>query len=263
MFLAKSCYKKDHIKNGTLKLGTLHEYRATEIKHIADKHEGMLAFNLQFDDKVQLKTEWINTIFGGSLHFGDQERFNYPGTFTSFANEMHIREWNNEWTTISKSSALIIAEHSDSFVFCMSSIIDKVDCLDIFPEYDDHWYIERSSAVEFGRSIATLLHEKIISSHNSENSILPQNTPIEHLTIHFNYGHVSYIPRHLHITSENIISIELLMKKIRDTAFIKPPSFNSEREYRFHFTISSNGQIIEPAVKHVILASNQLQGFVV
>lgn len=48
MYLVKSCYQRDNIKNRkTIKIGTLTEYRDTEDEQIADRHEGHI--NLFFD----------------------------------------------------------------------------------------------------------------------------------------------------------------------------------------------------------------------
>ena len=56
MYLVKSCKKKDHPhQSGTLKIGSLAEYRDTENKQVEDREEGF--YRIKFD----LNDKWIST----------------------------------------------------------------------------------------------------------------------------------------------------------------------------------------------------------
>jgi hypothetical protein len=55
-----------------------------------------------------------------------------------------------------------------------------------------------------------------------------------------------------------VFTADHFMRKIWDMAFVKPPSFLAENEYRFSFTIVAGDKILIPTVDNVILNAEQL-----
>jgi len=49
---------------------------------------------------------------------------------------------------------------------------------------------------------------------------------------------------------------------MRDMAFVKPPSFSKEKEYRYSFTIVVGDKIFVPLVDNVILNAEMLVDWV-
>ena len=264
MLLAKSCMKDFNIKNGTIKLGTLHEYRETELQHIADKEEGFLKFNIRFDGLVEITSEWFNTLSGNGVQIGSGSSILFPGSTSAHYEVLNIVPSSNGKIILRDSRATIERQALNGFVFCMSSIRKTKDCIDIFPEYDDYWYIPKMWAANFGFMLGGLLRDAIIERHNAGQPIVPKELSIDDFSVNARLDFVSYTPREIHITNDNKIELNEFMQKMSNIAFIKPVEpFEKEREYRFNYEIVSKGRIIEPTIKSIILDSTPLQQFVI
>ena len=264
MLLAKSCMQDFNIKNGTIKLGTLHEYRETEVLHIADKEEGFLKFHLKFDGIVEITSEWFNTLSGNTISIGDGKPIIFPGRTNARFGILDIVNNENGIVTLRNSNATIQRQALNGFVFCMSSVRKTKDCVNIFPEYDDYWYTPRMWAPRFGFMLGGLLRNAIIEHHKSGNPIVSEDLSIDDFSVNVHMDLVSYTPREIHITNSNKIELDEFMRKMSNIAFIKPPvPFEKEREYRFNYTIVSNNRIIEPTIKSIILDSTLLQQFII
>ncbi|MCF6764017.1 hypothetical protein [Pseudomonas fragi] len=264
MLLGKSCKKEHNIKNGTLKLGTLHEYRTTETEEIADKNEGMLTFNLIFDGIVEIDAIWLNTITNGAIALDSNEpSIQLPGKLHAHIKKMHVLYQDNNIMTIRDSEVIIQREALNSFIFCMSSIRKMRDCAEIFKGYDDYWYLMNSRAQRFGVTLGGMLLDKIKNDHRNEINILPNGTDIDNLKIHMEHSHIKYTPREIHITNSSTYKAIDFIKHMKSMAFIKPAKFKPEQEYRFNYTITSNGTIIQPTVKSLYLNSSPLLGLII
>lgn len=262
MLLAKSCMKEHNIKNGTIKLGTLHEYRETEIKHIADKQEGYLRFHLKFDGVVKLEPKWFNTLAGGAAQIGKDQPIHFPGRTNAHFKNLQIISFADDIITLKNSEAIIERNSLNGFVYCMSKVRKTRDCIDIFPEYDDYWFVSEHKALQFGFMLGGILRNKIIAGRHSGNHIVPESMPIDDFSVDLEMAAVQYLPRETHISSAEIYKLESFVEQMANIAFTKPPiPFEKEREYRFNYTITSRGHIIEPIVKFVILDSTPLQQF--
>ena len=263
MLLAKSCMKPFNIKHGTVKLGTLHEYRETEIKHIADSEEGYLRFHLKLDGTVQLTPIWFNTIAAGCMRIGHEEGVRFPGRTSAHFKKIDIIHNSENSITLKDSEAVIERQALNSFVFCMSQVRKTRHCIEIFPEYDDYWFITESSAQRFGLAIGKILREAIIAGRTSGNHLMPEQMPIDDFSINLEIGLVQYVPREIHVNNESKYKLDEFINNMASIAFTKPPvPFAKEREFRFNYTIVSRGKIIEPIVKFAILDSTLLQNFV-
>jgi hypothetical protein len=263
MILGKSCVKKYNIVNGTLRVGTLHEYRQTELVEIADREEGMLHFFLKFDGLVKVEKKWLNTIQAGGIRFGPSEPIRFPGRNKSsykikmeFDDEMHVY--------LRDSSATICRESLNSFVFCMHRVRDKRDCHDIFKGYDDYWYLSESESSDFCRAIGKLIGDKMVAEYEGPNSLMPPGVKLGGVKMLMEYRTVDYVAREVHVSGEDSLPINDYLQKMMDMTFIKPLSYQSEREFRFTYTlISPEGKIIEPAVNSVVLDSSSLLRFLI
>lgn len=253
MQLTKSCSKEFNIRNGTLKLGTLHEYRKTEIKNLEDKEEGIFIFNLFFDGIVNANARWINTLFGRAMQFGPTPGVRFPGKFDVAVHEINVVTIGTETITLRNSSATIQRETPNRFIFCMHQLQNAEDCLGIFPNYDDYWNIPQKNAEQFGIQISNVLREKIKRQHKSGIYIIPKNVEPDSMIIYMQHGAITYTPRTLHITNDSEQDFERLMENMNDMAFVKPPiPFKRESEYRFIFTLlTKNMQIIEPKIEPI------------
>lgn len=264
MLLAKSCSKKHNPKiSKTLKLGTLHEYRETEIEQIADPDEGRLSFRLIFDGRVEIEKKWLSTITENAISFGTDSHapIRFPGLLNAHFETLQIDNAENDANKIAltDSSAIIHRESPNSFIFCVSHVRKTKDAVGIFPDYDDYWYIMSSRSQAFATRVGELLLKKIKEEYQKGNFIIPKNTNIESISIDIRHGNVSYMPREIHIKNEGDLTIDKFMSSMYNMAFIKPPTpFSKEKEYRFQYTIISEDEIICPNVKNLIINAEPL-----
>lgn len=266
MLLAKNCYAKDNLKTGkTIKLGTLFEYRETESAQIVDDGEGRHSFILNLDGVVEIDPQWFNLIFQGLICLGDHKH--HPqilGSMTAHINKLEIvnscalNKHNEQVVIVKDSSASIHREALNGFIFCMSRVRKMRDAVGLFPDYDDCWYMTASKAHSLGIALSKLLRERIIAGRQSGDHIVASHVSLDNLSIYCRHEPVSYFNREVHISDATEFTADHFMQKISDMAFVKPPSFSTEKEYRFSFTIVANGFVVTPAVDYVILDAEQL-----
>lgn len=264
MLLAKRCYKKDNIKNGTIKLGTLHEYRHTEIQQIADKEEGVLRFKIFFEGEVKIKLNWFHTLFGEMYNFGPYPPILFPGTISAHLDVLNLVKPVGDSIIVRDSSSTITRQALNSFIFCMSYVRKTHECAAVLPHYDDYWYMTFNKAEHFGVGVGKILLEKIKKEHAAGNYILPKETNLDTLLLNVSRDIVTYTTRDIHITNQNPFDLDELVQQMSDMTFVKPPiPFQNEKEYRFQYTFLSDGNIVVPNVKFVILDASTLQDFIV
>ena len=264
MLLVKSCMKEHNIKNGTIKLGSLHEYRNTEKKWLQDHEEGIFRFHLKFEGLVEIQLKFLNTLMGGAINLGGEEPIRYPGRTSAHFEVMDIVNQGEHTALLKDSIAVIERDSLNEFIFCVSQLEQANECIDIFPNYNDFWAIPESKSPGFAVQLGRLLMEKIAEARKSGDHIIPENVPIDgSLGVIINTGLVKYMARETHITKEGKSELEDIMQKLGDMAFIKPPEpFQREKEFRFSFQITSNNRVVEPVKNHVILDAKTLQEFV-
>lgn len=264
MLLGKNCKKKYNVKNGTIKLGTLDDYRTTEITELRDEKEGTLSFNLNFEGDVVVSTELLNTILSGALHLGDNaSNIAFPGKFRAHLHNFKKIYNDPMFTTLRDTTITIQRESLNSFIFCTSKIKKMSEAVGLFEGYDDCWYLMHNRADQFGKTLGQILLNRIITGHHNGEHIVPKDTNIETLQIFMQHSEIEYIPREINISKNASITVQEFMKKIETMAFVKPDDFSTEREYRFNYTIISNNSIIEPSVKHITLDSTPLLDLII
>lgn len=268
MILAKSCHLKDHIeKRKTLRIGTLYEYRKTETQEIADKDEGMYKYSISFDGTIEIPNFWFNTFFYGFMATSYSEEdapIDFPGTMETEVKRLEIISSGGHSVVIKDAMAEFTRHAPNAFIFCLSLVAEKSDCIDIFPHYDAYWYVDIHRCEEFGVAIGKLLLKKIIEEHAKGNYLIPKDTVTNDLQMMIVQSEVSYLPRSMHFNNANKESVEELIEKMQLMTFIKTPNFEHEKEYRFHFTIfTAQGRVVVPSVYDVILDAESLTSFLV
>lgn len=272
MLLAKSCFKKDNLKaRKTIRLGSLYEYRETESKQIADSSEGKISFKLKFDGKVEVDRKWFNTITENSVRLSlpgddDFEVVRFPGSLEAYFEKLQIDSISKDTNKVVliDSSAIINREALNSFIFCISHVRKMRDSVGIFADYDDCWYMMASMKDNFARKLGRLLLKKIKEEHQKGNFIIPKETNMSDLKVHVEHGSVSYVPREIHINNDSDFTLDDFMSNMYSMAFIKPPTpFSKEKEYRFLFTIISEGNTIVPRVNSLIIDAEPLLEFLI
>ncbi|WP_177339436.1 hypothetical protein, partial [Pseudomonas sp. NBRC 111142] len=169
-------------------------------------------------------------------------------------------ESDEETVTLKDSKAVIERKSLNGFVYCMSLVRKSRDCIGIFPEYDDAWFLPESRALNFGVLLGGMLHNAIIAGRASGRHLVPENLNLESLSVNLEAGPVEYQEREIHVINSNTFKLEEFQSRMARIAFTKPPiPFAKEKEYRFNYTIVSENRIIEPLVKFAILDASPLQ----
>ncbi len=260
MLLAKNCFTKDNLKTRkTIKLGTLYEYRKIESAQIVDNGEGKYSFLLKFDGIVEIERRWFGLVFQGAIGLGGEEHHpRIPGAMSAVIEKLEVIDYNEQIIRVRDSSAIIHREALNGFIFCMSQVRRLRDAIGLFPDYDDCWYMTATKAHELGAALSTLLRDRITSGRHSGNHIVDPDISLDNLSIYFRHEPVSYLGREIHISDTSVFTTDHFMRRILDMAFVKPPSFLAEKEYRFSFTIVAEDKILLPVVDNVILNAGQL-----
>ncbi|WP_313364487.1 hypothetical protein [Pseudomonas sp.] len=257
MLLAKSCKAEHHIKNGTIKVGTLYEYRNIENSELVDKQEGMLSFHLNFAGSVEVPILWFATINQGIFGFGDVEPVRFPGKQNAYFEHVAVQRRGDK-VILTDSTAVFSRESLNGFIFCVSRVRKTQDCVGIFQGCDAYWYITEARAQAFGVTLSKMLMNYVQKAHAEGEYILPQDTDMSTLKIHIEHRAVEYLGREVVFTNDGDLPLESFMTKMTNMAFTKPESYKKELEYRFCFTFVSGNRIIEPLVKSVYLDSTPL-----
>lgn len=258
MLLSKSCETEYHIKHGTLKLGTLHEYRTIENAALVDKEEGMLRFEFKVHGSVALPIKWYNTVFSGGTMLG-----NVPGEPVLGRYHIHVVEQTFEIVSedtviVSDAHLIMLREAYNRFIFCMSKVRRLRDCEGLFAGCNDYWYMREARAHEFRLRLCRLLLSHIREQRELGNYIVPVEMPLEQVRIISSCQEVEYFSREIDLHAGEAYVLEQFLSRTDNMEFIKPLDYKREREFRFSFVLERNGQIIEPLVKSVFLDSAQL-----
>lgn len=263
MLLAKNCFTKDNLKTRkTIKLGTLYEYRKIESAQIVDKGEGKFSFFLKFDGEVDIERRWFVLLFQGLISLGGDECYpRIPGAFNGIIHRLEMVSGNERFVKVRDSSVDIHREALNGFVFCMSQIRKLRDAVGLFPDYDDCWYITATKAHNLAVVLSELLRDRVTSGRQSGNHIVDPHISLENLSVYCRHELVSYLGREIHISDASVFTADHFMSKVSDMAFVKPPSFMPEKEYRFSFTIVAGDKILIPTVDNVILNVEKLVGW--
>lgn len=272
MFLVKSCHAEDHIlKRGTVKIGSLYEYREIEQKELIDKLEGTLTFHIKFEGVVEVSRKLLNEVFRGSIFIGPEDNEASPSVPKGYY-EAHIpsfcqvgRDRDKDTILIKDTNATIKQQSHNSFIFCMSQVDNKGDAEGIFPNYNDYWHINKKDFHEFGVTMAAALVDKIKSEHAKSNYILPANTNLATLQIGYRFEEVNYVPREIHLSNSSELTLADVAKSLSLVDFTKPPvPFAKEKEFRFTYIfISDKKELLEPLVKWVSVDAAALKKFLV
>lgn len=258
MHLVKSCHAKDHIRSrNTLKLGTLHEYRATEIKEIADADEGTYVFTLNFIGAVSVDIAWYKTLATNTVCIGDDyddiQALRFPGRTDAHFLDVTFGPRKGRTIELIDSTAIIKREVLNSFIFCMSQVREIGEASEIFPHYDDNWSMSIQRARLFADRSGKLLLREIRRRRQEGQHIVPEHLDLDRLDVSIQHGPVTYAPRALTFGNGADLTLERLAPLLASMAFLKTKNYSHEREYRFQYTLVYAGMIVEPLSKDIII----------
>ncbi|RON66636.1 hypothetical protein BK669_00565 [Pseudomonas fluorescens] len=254
MFLLKKCFSEHNIKTGSkLKLGTLYEYRETERTDLVDHQEGTFTFEVKINGTVTLDRKWHNTLFRG-LCVGDDNGVQIPSNTHIHATNYDYIGHSENTVTLRDTLATIEKNEENSFIFCMSLIKEKNEHVNFFQNYNDQWFVAYENFETAGHLIGQSLLLEILLQYKKGTPVIPKEFCNNDLRVRVLANKVTYQPRTISISNnDNMTELQQLLNSLQEVAFTKPSRFKLEQEFRYQFLLLSNGQIVTPTVRELLV----------
>lgn len=150
MFFVKSCKVKDNVlKSGTIKIGSLSEYRKIESNsEVEDEKEGHFNLNVNINDKF--------------LTFDEFHKMNNSNHSSHIA---HIKSFNSGPRLNNGMKCKFIADYEwvnhNRFIFCLSGLQDHNLASGMFKNYPDYWYVQDLNLNALAHSLAASLLDEV------------------------------------------------------------------------------------------------------
>lgn len=238
--LVKHCKAKDNIfERGSVKLGTLEEYRSTEDQLRKDAGEGTFDYRLQFPEPIEVDSSWLDSIVVMAAPMDAPYDLNCE---TSISYE----PIGQSKKLMVQGSVDISIKFKNCFVFCMS-IYDSVDQIEQpFPDAPDYWYFEEQYLNMFNKMIFRLLSRSAKYSMIFEPYYWPTRMIPEDAEIEFRRGRkeVEYEREMVVVSQQSDFDPYTLSDKFWNSPFIKPSRYRSEKEFRLAYLMYANGQAV-------------------
>lgn len=251
MYLVKSCFKKDHIKKRrSLRIGSLIEYRDTELEQIADKEEGTIRISFALKN-FHIPTKLFNFI--NYYHYSD--------------NSTHIDHLITggrsaiipDAIVLNNFSATYSLKNLNRFIFCISLLDNHEDAKGIFPDYDDYWHININQTQHLAKSIANELLSTIKGKIASQIKLFKENPNAADLSVRWHVRNICYEDRVIHVDNHKLYTnTQHVVDSLQHTYMIKPKSFAKEKEIRFAFDIYEGNKLLHPLDKSIIIDASTI-----
>ena len=246
MYLVKSCSREFNVANsGTIKIGTLHEYRETESLQILDKEEGF--FRIIFD----LKDKYIETSLFNFLNYS------HDSYLTAKVNHFNINTIYQDYTKVTYDAEYTWV-NNNRFMFCISKLENHQESKSIFSDYDDYWYISFFKKNKLIKSLENAVFEDVKKRMlDGEVIFHKSNIDLSKLKIKSHSQDILYKNRSLYLDNKNLDSKKAeLIGLFQGIKYLKPYTFKKEFEFRIIFDFYENEELLIPIVKSLIIKEN-------
>lgn len=243
MFLVKSCESEFNVCNSnTIKIGTLHEYRQTEREQILDKEEGFYTLHIDI----------INCLMNIDLFHMLQACPNSDVSF--YIKSLTHKGWYKNSVYLSFSGEYKWKNHN-RFIFCISQVAKHEDSINIFPDYNDYWYIHAFNLKKFKEILKRrLFHEIKQLLHKGQKIFNKEDINIKNLSIRCYSQEIIYSDRNLYLNNSNInMHTKDVVDLFENIKFIKSKDYSHEKELRIVFDFYDGEELLIPVVKDVII----------
>lgn len=255
MYLVKSCQSVFNPLNGrTIRIGSIDEYRLTEIEEIADEGEATFGFTVELK-KTDIPMELFDALQSGAGMLNDTEITLWSGIRQSrvVKGGMHIGEMKSRH----------LWRGRNCLAFCMSGLNSHEEASTLFRNYDDYWYFEESCQEHIGelirQQVESKLRQDMLESGNSKSLMR-----LENFTCQLKVQQVIYSNRHVEINNYNpgARGLVFLNEVIHNYRYLKPQSFSHEKEIRFLFECFDGEELIFPQFKSIIIDATPIIKFI-
>ena len=243
MYLVKSCSHKNHPNNsGTLRIGSLTEYRDLENKQVEDREEGF--YRIKFD----LKDKWISTDLFNHLNYA------HNSCFSAHIHRLHMKA-NSGPAVLVDYQADYTWINSNRLIFCITKIDRVEEAQSIFSNYDDSWAVSYSKITWLKNAMERKILDKVKGMIGSGDFIFGSSFNDESKIIIKSYAQdIIYQSRDLYLGNKDIDSMaDTFISLFENVKFIKPVDFKKEKENRLVFDFYYDGNIVFPEIKSLII----------
>lgn len=242
----------------TLRLGTLHDFRKSEMGELSDEQEGFFRYELSFAG------EWFSEHEKDDIvAFARGGRFSGSPLLPGGAQKTHVKKLSVRQMPKGgyQVNGQAVVEHSfcNSFVFCMSASHDT-DFASPFNNETARWSIDSKNLEKFKRILVCEILKGIgignISLHYGEDLDAPFfGVPNVHVISRL----VSYDKRNLKITPWGSFA-STLADALWGNPFSKPPHFRGESEFRILIFFTDRNRPLQPAEGSVTIPFERFNG---
>ncbi|EOJ9631677.1 hypothetical protein NVV55_16215 [Enterobacter hormaechei] len=255
MFLVKSCKQEHNLRVcGTLRIGTLQEYRDTYEQQILDKYEGTYLAHMNLSN-IHLPIPLINFLFYShhSHMSGDIKNLSIGKQSAIFPGHLIIE----------RCDSIINYSSYNRFIFCISKLDDPNNSKSIFKDYDSMWHFRYENLISYAHIIAFCLFKEISKKLEIGEKIFTKKTPITDLKVKFKTQEILYTERSCIIDNRMIhTDIDSVVQIFNSIKFIKPKQFEKEKELRIVFDFFDGDELLYPVIKSIIINATPLMSFV-
>lgn len=195
----------EQFSQGNIRVGSLSYYRGIEDAARADATEGPRPVHVQGrgDDPVTISAEEINSLA------------------TQAGSAIRVEDPNLKFNLKGKGKMLFYSD-VNIFVFCASRVVD--DCKDLDPKFGTN-FVEITEPDRFARMVARVLSNEIFAKKAISLKGKADSISFAHREV--TYQNKGSVAGSGSTSSSSTSNFPL------DEAFVKPPEFEREREYRF------------------------------
>ena len=260
---------------GTLRLGTLSEYRRAENHAVRDEHEGTFKVSLDFPQETTVSIEALQraTLHTSPVSLGTSANNirtrTFSGRFTEgcvfSVDNVSVASRTDEKITLS-GNVTVHSEGADAYVLCLSKD-PKVGSIILDPEYNSVWSIKTGSILDFANEMIKVLTPLLATGeYVSQESVGPFVAPgfqfPRSKRNQLQFCLVAEIWPVLYREREIVLSSDISENVVREiyscidrSASIKPSHFIHEAEVRIIFRPS----FIEPSTNRRFLSPMHLK----
>lgn len=255
MYLVKNCHKETNLKTcGTLKIGTLQEYRETFEQQVLDTYEGTFAVNMKLKD-MHIYIPFFNFLFGNH-----HSHLTIPDANFSIGKRSAIFP---EHIIVDKFESIINFNNHNRFIYCLSKVENPSDGFGIFNDYNSLWYFKFDHIIPYAEIISYCLIKHVMNLLNSGAQIFTKTNKITKLNVKFKIQNIIYSDRNTIIDNKMLYAeSQYVVELFKNIVFTKPADFKDEKEVRILFDFFDGDEMLYPSVKYLIINAKPLIPFV-
>lgn len=258
MFLHKFCEEKYVLPNSpTIRVGTLYGYRKAEEK-IRDDGEGSFEYVVNISRPKRVTSFEFSLLTGGAINIYPNFGFRIHGLSRFICDELIMGPTDNGLQEILYYRGRVRMDVPNALVFSMS--LGEVGMKSPFAgsNYDGRWCLPKKLSSNVGWAISRSLADNLNTKdfHGLQGKPIYVGEPPKFI---FSHGEVKYSDRVISISEADRLDEDFFLDLYQKIPFLKPVSYQGEREYRFVFKCELGGVVYPPKSDGIVIDSSGLK----